>query len=102
MFFHQHSITDLDENIFSPTTWAAAVTDLNTSRCGQELSDLLNGTRQKEKWTMKLIDAWSKPLPSGLLTGNLYWMGNYDECLDALYQIEDQFFPSTTFRFSIL
>ncbi len=96
-FLHRHPITDLDENIFSPTTWAAGVADLNTSRCGQELADLLNGTQQKQKWAMKLIDAWGKPLPSGLLTGNLYWLGNYDECLDDLYQIEDKSFLQQPF-----
>jgi hypothetical protein len=48
-FLHQHPITDHDENIFSPTTWAAGVADLNTSRCVQELADLLNGTQQKKR-----------------------------------------------------
>jgi hypothetical protein len=48
-FLHQHPITDLDENIFSPTTWAAGVADLNTSRCVQELADLLNGAQQKKR-----------------------------------------------------
>jgi len=48
-FLHRHPITDLDENIFSPTTWAAGVVDLNTSRCSQELADLLYGIQQKVK-----------------------------------------------------
>jgi hypothetical protein len=96
-FLHRHPITDLDKNIFSPTAWAAGVADLNMSRCSQELADLLNGTQHKQKWAMKLIDAWGKPLPSGLLTGNLYWMGNYDECLDALYQTEDKSFLQQPF-----
>ncbi len=30
-FLHRHPITDLDENIFSPTAWAAGVADLNES-----------------------------------------------------------------------
>ncbi len=46
---------------------------------------------------MKLIDAWGKSLPSGLLTGNTYLVGNYDECLDALYQIEDKSFLQQPF-----
>ena len=96
-FSGQHPITELDENLFSITAWTANVVNLNTSQCGQQFSALLNGTLQKEKWAMKLIDAWGKPLPSGLLTGNLYWMGNYAECMDDLYQVEDKSFLQQPF-----
>lgn len=95
---YRHPITDLDENIFSPIVWAAAgVADFNASQCIQELAELFNGTQKEEKWAMKIIDAWGKPLPSGLLTGNLYWVGTYDECLDNLYQPENKSFHQQSF-----
>ena len=96
-FIDKHTVTELNENIFSPTAWTASVVDLNTSRCGQEFSQLLNGMEQEEKWAIKIVDAWGKPLPSGLLTGNLYWMSNYDECVDKLYQPEDKSFVQQPF-----
>ncbi|CAF3060708.1 unnamed protein product [Rotaria sp. Silwood2] len=41
---------------------------------------------------MKVFDAWGKPLPSGLLKGNVFWLGNYDECINPLYQINNKSF----------
>ena len=34
---------------------------------------------------MKVLDAWGKPLPSGFLRGDIYWIGNYDECVQLMY-----------------
>lgn len=88
----QRSVINFDENVFSPRTWAASVAELNTSQCSREFSNLLNGTQREEKWAIQLVDAWGKPLPSGVLTGNTYWVGNYDECLDDLYEVEHKSF----------
>ncbi|CAF1463929.1 unnamed protein product [Adineta steineri] len=88
---------NFNENLFSSNAWAVnAITD-NSSQCSQEFEALLNGTQQQEMWAMKLVDAWGKPLPSGVLTGNTHWVGNYDECLNPLYQIADKSFLQQPF-----
>lgn len=57
-----------------------------TSKCEEEFRILVNASLQGEMWALKVLDAWGKPLPSGILTGNVYWIGNYDECVQQLYQ----------------
>jgi hypothetical protein len=56
-----------------------------STNCEQELEILINATLQRELWALKVFDAWGKPLPSGLLKGNIFWTGSYDECVDQLY-----------------
>lgn len=57
-----------------------------TTTCKQDLQVLITAASEHQLWAMKVLDAWGKPLPSGVLTGNIYWLGNYDECLHPLYQ----------------
>ncbi|CAF2129145.1 unnamed protein product [Rotaria magnacalcarata] len=63
----------------------ASFTTNQSTICEQELEILINATLQRELWALKVFDAWGKPLPSGLLKGNIFWIGNYDECVDQLY-----------------
>ncbi|CAF1453295.1 unnamed protein product [Adineta steineri] len=88
---------NFNENLFSSNAWAVNAITHNSSQCSQEFEALLNGTQQQEMWAMKLVDAWGKPLPSGVLTGNTHWVGNYDECLNPLYQIADKSFLQQPF-----
>ncbi|CAF5177198.1 unnamed protein product, partial [Rotaria sp. Silwood1] len=48
-------------------------------------------------WALKVLDAWGKPLPSGLLKGNTYWVGNYDECIQPMYSPNNKTFLSQPF-----
>jgi hypothetical protein len=57
-----------------------------TSKCEEEFRILVNASLRREMWALKVLDAWGKPLPSGILKGNVYWTGNYDECVQQLYQ----------------
>ncbi|XP_033165923.1 nose resistant to fluoxetine protein 6 [Drosophila mauritiana] len=48
--------------------------------CLAELEAVMNGISLRETWALKMIDAWGF-IPNGLLTGNLFDLGNFDECL---------------------
>ena len=60
--------------------------------CERDLATLILAASQRELWALKVFDAWGKPLPPGILTGNIFWLGNYDECVDELYQEKNRSF----------
>ncbi|CAF1284363.1 unnamed protein product [Rotaria sordida] len=63
-----------------------------STACERDLEILKTAAFQRQLWAMKVFDAWGKPLPSGLLNGNMFWIGNYDECINPLYQINNKSF----------
>ncbi|CAF1100702.1 unnamed protein product, partial [Rotaria magnacalcarata] len=63
-----------------------------SAACERDLEILISAASQRQLWALKVLDAWGKPLPSGLLKGNIFWLGNYDECLNPLYQINNKSF----------
>jgi hypothetical protein len=68
---------------------------LSTGRrtdCERDLEILISAASRRELWALKVFDAWGKPLPSGLLNGNIFWIGNYDECTNRLYQENNRSF----------
>ena len=65
-----------------------------TDSCERDLINLVQSASEHQLWALKILDSWGKPLPSGLLKGNLLWTGNYDECLNPLYQYENKSFLS--------
>ncbi|KAH8278499.1 hypothetical protein KR018_004095 [Drosophila ironensis] len=73
-FFRNASINDLS----LPDPRIPSQQDL---LCIQELADLTMGLSAGQLWALKMIDSWGY-LPSGILTGNFYDLGNYDECLN--------------------
>lgn len=68
-----------------------------TTICEQEFGVIVEAALRRDMWALKVIDAWGKPLPSGILKGNLYWTGNYDECLQQLYLPENKSFVQQPF-----
>ncbi|CAF4855020.1 unnamed protein product [Rotaria sp. Silwood1] len=58
---------------------------------------LLQAALNRDMWALKVLDAWGKPLPSGLLKGNTYWVGNYDECIQPMYLPNNKTFLSQPF-----
>ncbi|XP_043065192.1 nose resistant to fluoxetine protein 6-like [Drosophila ficusphila] len=54
--------------------------DQKDLECQQDIAALINGLSTNKIWAEKLIDSWGS-IPSGLLTGNTYDLGNFDECL---------------------
>ena len=69
-----------------------------TNVCEQDFELILQAALKREMWAMKIIDAWGKPLPSGVLSGNVYWVGNYDECLQEMYLPNNKSFVSQPFN----
>ncbi|CAF4351428.1 unnamed protein product, partial [Rotaria sp. Silwood2] len=57
----------------------------NISVCEQHFIELIQAASHYDAWALKILDSWGKPLPSGLFKGNIYWTGNYDECLQQMY-----------------
>ncbi|XP_037723685.1 nose resistant to fluoxetine protein 6-like [Drosophila subpulchrella] len=49
--------------------------------CLSDLAALVAGLQSGQYWALKMFDAWGS-VPSGLLTGNTYDLGNFDECLN--------------------
>lgn len=64
------------------------------AQCEQDFGLILESLERREMWAMKTIDAWAKPLPSGILKGNTYWVGDYDECLKPYYLSANKTFLS--------
>ncbi|XP_017046371.1 nose resistant to fluoxetine protein 6-like [Drosophila ficusphila] len=50
--------------------------------CKQDLAALLRGLSSSQMWAQKMVDSWGS-IPSGLLTGNTFDLGNFDECLSV-------------------
>ena len=61
-----------------------------TSQCEKDFYEILQAASKRDLWAMKIIDAWGKPLPSGVLKGNTFWVGDYDECLKPLYTLANK------------
>ncbi|XP_069123539.1 nose resistant to fluoxetine protein 6-like [Argopecten irradians] len=51
-------------------------------QCYGHLQTIVSGLMARKQWAMKMIDATAK-LSSGLMDGNLFWPGSYDECLSV-------------------
>ncbi|XP_039483883.1 nose resistant to fluoxetine protein 6 [Drosophila santomea] len=54
--------------------------------CLNDMARLMAGLRSAEYWALKMIDAWGS-IPSGLLTGHSYDLGNFDECLNIRKEV---------------
>ncbi|CAF1089611.1 unnamed protein product [Adineta steineri] len=68
-----------------------------TTMCQEEFEKIIAGALQFDSWALKIIDAWGKPLPSGLLRGNVFWTGNYDECVQPMYLVDNKSFVAQPF-----
>jgi hypothetical protein len=66
----------------------------NETQCERDFDLIVQALLKREMWALKVIDAWGKPLPSSILKGNIYWVGDYDECLHPMYLISNKTFLS--------
>ena len=100
------------DNAFNPTSPypsidTGAAWNVNQSNCSRDFHQFSKGLASKELWALKseyrvfplrlqarafvspsALDAWGK-LPSGLLQGNLFWMGSVYECQHHLRGLND-------------
>ncbi|CAF3397106.1 unnamed protein product [Rotaria socialis] len=100
---HRYTLHEIDYEAYSITP--AEMLGLNldssnsneTTTCEQDFVVLVKAALRRDLWALKIFDSWGKPLPSGLLKGNILWTGNYDECLDPLYQVANKTFVHQPF-----
>ncbi|CAF1061127.1 unnamed protein product [Adineta steineri] len=102
---HQHSnFTSLLDGI---STYTIALNEISSyislfsnnevTQCEQDFEIILQAILKRDTWALKVFDAWGKPLPSGILKGNTYWVGSYDECLQPMYLPTNKSFISQPF-----
>ncbi|XP_071455271.1 O-acyltransferase like protein-like [Hetaerina americana] len=60
----------------------AALVEVGNERCREETRELLKGLRNFTLWATQIFDA-SVKYPIGILSGNVYNMGDFDECLSV-------------------
>ncbi len=77
---------------------SVSILNNNNTQCKQEFDVVLQAASQNEMWAVKVLDAWGKPLPSGVLKGNVYWVGDYNECLQPMYYPANKSFISQPFK----
>ncbi|CAH1176236.1 unnamed protein product [Phaedon cochleariae] len=58
------------------------LTKLQNKECVAASTRVLESMTRHEKWAMEMFDSFAK-FPTGILYGNYYQMGNYDECVEA-------------------
>lgn len=52
----------------------------DSDKCFQQIKYFKAEAKAKQFWALKVIDSWSK-IPSGLASGNIRDLGNFDQCL---------------------
>lgn len=99
---HTDLVTDLINHRIANIRSEELITRISLSinqstTCERDLQVLIDALSQRQLWALKVLDAWGKPLPSGLLKGNTFWIGNYDECVNPLYQLNNKSFVQQPF-----
>ncbi|XP_051862819.1 nose resistant to fluoxetine protein 6-like [Drosophila albomicans] len=56
--------------------------------CLADMAQLMSGLSSRSYWALRMIDSWGS-IPSGILYGNFFDMGNYDECIKTYKAITD-------------
>ncbi|KAH8268344.1 hypothetical protein KR026_005458, partial [Drosophila bipectinata] len=74
-YFHNASVHDI-------MPYGAKDSTEEDLQCIYDLVLLAVGISSGEYWALKMLDSWGK-FPSGVLTGNSYDLGNFDECLNT-------------------
>ena len=98
--YHRYNYADLleDASTFAIDSVLSLPKNNQTTQCERDFELLLQAAAKRDLWALKTIDAWGKPLPSGVLKGNTFWIGNYDECLQPLYQTNNKTYLSQPFE----
>ncbi|XP_017145313.1 nose resistant to fluoxetine protein 6-like [Drosophila miranda] len=77
--FRNASLTDLD--LFHPR-----IPSQEDLLCLADMAQFMQALTAGKLWALKMIDAWGS-IPSGVLTGNAYHLGNFDECVKISEEI---------------
>jgi hypothetical protein len=79
------------------STYISLSANNKTTECERDFELVLESVLKRDLWALKVLDSWGKPLPSGILTGNIYWVGNYDQCLQPMYLPNNKSFVKQPF-----
>ncbi|XP_072376185.1 nose resistant to fluoxetine protein 6-like [Diabrotica undecimpunctata] len=52
------------------------------TQCAKDLKEVINDIYAMKKWAIEMLDAMAK-FPSGILSGNIFVMGAYDQCVNV-------------------
>ncbi|XP_022209523.2 nose resistant to fluoxetine protein 6-like isoform X1 [Drosophila obscura] len=77
--FRNESLTDLD--LFN-----SRIPSQEDLLCLADMAQFMQALTGGQLWALKMIDAWGS-IPSGLLYGNSFHLGNFDECVKISKQI---------------
>ncbi|CAF3405306.1 unnamed protein product [Rotaria socialis] len=55
------------------------LSNANSSNCSRDIQLFSHDLISQQLWALKTFDAWGK-IPSGLMQGNMYWIGSVYEC----------------------
>lgn len=102
---HGMSKTDVDDHVMQrdtriPDLWVSdlfyrALANFTLRRaadtkCRFQTAVYERDLRNHTSWAVKMQESWNR-YPVGLLTGNTYQMGDYDECVDLSYPVKGQY-----------
>ncbi|XP_055947829.1 nose resistant to fluoxetine protein 6-like [Argiope bruennichi] len=65
---------------FKPEFLSDSFSDVTSNKCTEDLKYLYENIRSPGDWALKMLDSYGKP-ESGILAGNIKWLGAYDECV---------------------
>ncbi|KAF8796916.1 Nose resistant to fluoxetine protein 6 like protein [Argiope bruennichi] len=65
---------------FKPEFLMDSFSDVASNKCTEDLKYLYENIRSPGDWALKMLDSYGKP-ESGILAGNIKWLGAYDECV---------------------
>ncbi|GFY57918.1 nose resistant to fluoxetine protein 6 [Trichonephila inaurata madagascariensis] len=63
----------------------------DSSKCARDLFYVFENLKSGE-WAIKMLDSYGKP-ESGVLNGNIKWLGEYKECLDIPVKLKNVSLP---------
>lgn len=65
-----------------------SITNMVNDLCNNQLAAYQVGLEQNVRWARTIRDAWGK-VPAGLLSGNYFDLGSFDQCIDVSYYSND-------------
>ncbi|KAH8274711.1 hypothetical protein KR026_001879, partial [Drosophila bipectinata] len=77
-YYGNFTASDLVQDIFGEK--GSRLPTQEDAKCIADIALLSQDLKATKLWALKVIDSWGS-LPSGIFTGNLIDLGNYDECL---------------------
>lgn len=60
----------------------------NDTLCKSQFTEIIVSVLSGQMWAIKMLDAWGK-LPAGILTGNIWELGQFDQCMKVEQNMTD-------------